>query len=87
MCYSKIEIPNFYECYRLRLDWNNLGNSIDTFVQLCNSLKSNSVLNTLNLSNNNLCQKCGFYLAEMLNINKCLKNIGKYSLIGSIVYV
>ncbi|XP_025425339.1 leucine-rich repeat-containing protein 45-like [Sipha flava] len=59
----------------LRLDWNDLGGSINTFSQFCNSLMSNTVLKTLNLANNNLCQKCGFYLAEMLNVNKCLKDI------------
>ncbi|XP_025202725.1 leucine-rich repeat-containing protein 45-like, partial [Melanaphis sacchari] len=59
----------------LRLDWNNIGDSVDTFSQFCHSLMSNTVLNTLILANNNLCQACGFYLASMLNINKCLKNI------------
>ncbi|XP_050057603.1 leucine-rich repeat-containing protein 45-like isoform X2 [Aphis gossypii] len=61
----------------LRLDWNNIGDSVDTFSQLCHSLMSNTVLNTLILANNNLCQTCGFHLAKMLNINKCLKNIAK----------
>lgn len=64
--------------FRLQLDWNNIGASVDTFNQLCNSLISNTILKTLHLSNNNLCQECGFYLADMLNINKCLRNIGKY---------
>jgi hypothetical protein len=47
---------------------------------------SNTVLKTLNLANNNLCQKCGFYLAEMLNVNKCLKDIGKLSLIRHLIF-
>lgn len=66
--------------FRLQLDWNNIGDSIDTFSQLCHSLMSNTVLNILNLANNNLCQTCGVHLAKMLNVNKCLKHIGKYDL-------
>lgn len=53
-----------------------MGNSVETFAKLCNSLIFNSVLNTLNLANNNLCQNCGFHFAKMLSTNKCLKNIG-----------
>lgn len=68
----------FINIFRLQLDWNNIGDSEDTFSQLCHSLMSNTVLNTLNLANNNLCQICGFHLAKMLTINKCLKIIGKY---------
>lgn len=64
--------------FRLQLNWNNIGNSVETFAKLCNSLMSNTVLNTLNLANNNLCQNCCFNFAKMLRINKCLKNIGKY---------
>lgn len=64
--------------YRLRLDWNNIGISVSAFAQFCGSLISNTVLNTLNLANNNLCQECSFHLAKLINTNRCLKNIGKY---------
>lgn len=69
------------------MDWNNIGDSVDTFSQLCHSLMSNRVLNTLILANNNLCQTCGFHLAKMLNINKCLKNIGKYDTFFERTYI
>lgn len=68
----------FLNIFRLQLDWNNIGDSEDAFSQLCHSLMSNTVLNTLNLANNNLCQTCGFHLAKMLTTNKYLKIIGKY---------
>lgn len=68
----------FINIFRLQLDWNNIGDSEDAFSLLCHSLMSNTVLNTLNLANNNLCQTCGFHLAKMLTINKCLKIVGKY---------
>lgn len=55
-----------------------MGDSVEAFAQLCNCLMSNKVLSTLNLANNNLNETCGFHLAKMLNINKYLKNIGKY---------
>ncbi|KAL4097405.1 hypothetical protein QTP88_022191 [Uroleucon formosanum] len=71
---SKILLNNT-NITELQLDWNNIGDSEDTFSQLCHSLMSNTVLNTLNLANNNLCQTCGFHLAKMLTINKCLKMI------------
>ncbi|XP_060840140.1 leucine-rich repeat-containing protein 45-like isoform X2 [Rhopalosiphum padi] len=71
---SKILLNN-NNITELRLDWNNIGDSVDTFSQLCHSLKSNTVLNILILANNNLCQTCGYHLAKMLNINKSLKNI------------
>jgi len=74
----------FINIFRLQLDWNNIGDSVETFSQLCHNLKSNTVLNTLNLACNNLCQTCGFHLAKMLNINKCLKNISKYDQISKI---
>jgi len=81
----------FINIFRLQLDWNNIGDSEDAFSQLCHSLMSNTVLNVLNLANNNLCQKCGFHLAKMLTINKCLKIIGKYyeqiSRINIITYI
>jgi len=73
-----ILFKNFNYVFRLQLNWNNIGNSVETFAKLCNSLMSNTVLNTLNLANNNLCQNCSFHFAKMLRINKCLKNIGKY---------
>lgn len=71
----------FINFFSLQLDWNNMGDSVEAFAHLCNSLTSNTVLNTLNLTKNNLCETCGFYLAKMLNINKHLKNIGKHYLI------
>ncbi|KAF0751595.1 girdin-like [Aphis craccivora] len=74
ICISNI-LSNNTNITELRLDWNNIGDSVDTFSQLCHSLMSNTVLNTLILANNNLCQTCGFHLAKMLNVNKCLKNI------------
>ncbi|VVC27667.1 Hypothetical protein CINCED_3A006947 [Cinara cedri] len=61
--------------FSLQLDWNNIGNSVEAFAQLCNCLMSNIILNTLNLANNNLCETCGFHLAKLLSINKYLKNI------------
>lgn len=64
--------------FSLQLDWNNIGASVDAFAQFCNSLALNTVLKTLNLSNNNLSQKCCVYLAITLNTNKYLKNIGKF---------
>lgn len=66
------------------MEWNNIGVSVSTFAQFCDSLMSNTVLNTLNLANNNLCQECSFHLAKLINTNKCLKSIGKWVLYNCI---
>jgi len=67
---------DFLIIFRLRLDWNKMGDSVDTFAQLCSSLLSNTILTTLNLSNNNLGRESCSHLAKALSANKCLKNIG-----------
>lgn len=64
--------------FSLQLEWNNVSNSKDTFAHLCNSLISVTVLNTLNLAHNNLCETCALHLAKLLKKSSSLKNIGKY---------
>lgn len=74
----------FVFVFRLRLDGNYIGSSVEAFANLCKSLTLNSVLNTLSLENNDLCEKCGFHFATMLNTNRSLKAIGNYIIIDRI---
>ncbi|RZF48969.1 hypothetical protein LSTR_LSTR003045 [Laodelphax striatellus] len=57
----------------LKLEWNNLGASVDGFCQLCHALSSNNILEALDLRNNELNSECAFELADSITRNTALK--------------
>ncbi|XP_039295363.1 leucine-rich repeat-containing protein 45-like [Nilaparvata lugens] len=59
----------------LKLEWNNLGASVDGFSQLCHALTSNSILEILDLRNNELNSECGFELFDAITRNSSLKEL------------
>ena len=80
ICY----VANACSCFRLSLEWNNIGTNEDAFKELCEGLVMNASLQYLDLRSNNISPNGTIHLATAFLSNRSLLEVG---MLNHILYI